>query len=198
MKTLVILNGELKSVEFLKKISSEFDYIICADGGYENAKIAEIKPHLVIGDFDSSKALDYAGEKLVFPTQKDETDGELAVKEAFRRGSSEIVLTCSTGGRIDHFLANITLLTKFSNLKISEPDQEIYFITEPSEILDKTQKIISIIPFEDSVISLNGFEYEVKDAEFKKGTTLGMSNVVLKSRAKVDIKSGGVFLVINN
>ncbi len=198
MKTLIILNGELQSASFLKETASKFDYIICADGGYENAKISGIEPDLIVGDFDSSNAENYTGEKLVFPVQKDETDGELAVREAFLRGSTEVVLTCSTGGRIDHFLANINLLTKFDNLKILELNQEITYITKPFQIIDKVDKTISIIPFGDSVISLKGFKYEVTDAEFKKGSTLGMSNIVLSSKAEVNIKSGGVFLIINN
>ncbi len=198
MRTLIILNGELQSASFLKETASKFDYIICADGGYENAKIAGIEPDLVVGDFDSSKAEDYTGEKLVFPTQKDETDGELAIREAFSRGSKEVILTCSTGGRIDHFLANVNLLTKFNNLRILELNQEITYKTKSFQIVDKVDKTISIIPFENSIISLNGFKYEVANAEFKKGSTLGMSNVVLDSKAEVNIKSGGVFFIINN
>lgn len=198
MKTLIILNGELQSIQFLKEIARNFDYIICADGGYENAKSAGIEPDLVMGDFDSSKAEDYTGEKLVFPSEKDETDGELAIIEAFSKGSDEVVLTCSSGGRIDHFLANVNLLTKFNNVKISELNQDIAYITEPICIHDKVDKTISIIPFEDSVVSLRGFKYETEDTEFKKGSTLGMSNVVMNRNAEVDIKSGGVFLIINN
>ena len=66
------------------------------------------------------------------------------------------------------------------------------------QIIDKVDKTISIIPFENSVISLCGFKYETTETEFKKGSTLGMSNIVLNSKAEINIKSGGVFLIINN
>ena len=42
--------------------------------------------------------------------EKDDTDTQGCLREVFRRGCTEATLVCATGGRIDHMLANLSLL----------------------------------------------------------------------------------------
>lgn len=197
MRTLIILNGELESPTYLKKLSLDFDYIICADGGYDKAVKADITPDLLIGDFDSCELSGFKGEQITFPAEKDKTDGELAIEEAFSRGADEIVLTCALGGRCDHMFANLYLLSRYKNICISEHNQSVFYLNDYFEISNKQGTTVSLIPTLDSVVSLSGFKYEVKSTNFTPGSTLGMSNIVLDKNAKIEVKSGGLFLFIN-
>lgn len=197
MRTLIILNGELESPTYLKKLSFDFDYIICADGGYDKAVKADITPGLLIGDFDSCELSNFKGEQITFPAEKDKTDGELAIEEAFLRGANEVVLTCALGGRCDHMFANLYLVSRYKNVYILEHNQSIFYVNDVFEISNKQGTTVSLIPTFDSVVSLSGFKYEVKCTNFTPGSTLGMSNIVLGKNAKIEVKSGGLFLFIN-
>ena len=73
-------------------------------------------PDGLLGDFDSASP--QAVDALVslgawiehFPTQKDETDTQLAVERAILMGATQVTLAGGMGGRLDHALGNLQLL----------------------------------------------------------------------------------------
>ena len=79
----------------------ETDYIIAADGGYSTLIRENIKPDIVIGDFDSLKIRPNAENILNLPVEKDDTDMLFAVKHALAAGYRTIVLLGGMGGRLD-------------------------------------------------------------------------------------------------
>jgi thiamine pyrophosphokinase len=74
-------------------------------------------PDVLIGDLDSTDTVgggpppDSKTKILRHPRDKDETDLELALSYALERDPSSIVIVGALGGRIDHALSNIALLT---------------------------------------------------------------------------------------
>jgi thiamine pyrophosphokinase len=87
---------------------------VAADSGLRHAAALGIVPELWIGDFDSTEPgwLDaYDGiERIVFDTDKDRTDGELAVEEALSRGASSLLLVGAFGGpRPDHAFLHLSM-----------------------------------------------------------------------------------------
>ena len=113
MKALIIGSGNF-SRKALGLLDREF-YTICADGGYDHAKKQGIVPDILLGDLDSiSERADI--KTLVFPTEKNETDSEIALLYAIEKGYKDIVLTGVTGTRLDHTLNNIFLLKTASEL----------------------------------------------------------------------------------
>ena len=139
-----------------------------------------IVPNLALGDFDSvtSEELKTIQEKLpevsIFPAEKDETDLELAIDWAIRQNPSNIYILGATGGRIDHFLANIQLLQKERILQcVSETN--IYIVDEKNSLTvktpgiypiqaDLTRKYFSLLSItkEVSEITLTGFKYPLQ------------------------------------
>lgn len=196
MKTLIVLNGELKSPEYLKKLSSDSDFVICADGGYDKAKSAGVKPDVLIGDMDSVECLDFDGEIYTFPSEKDETDCELAIRFAIEKGADEVILTCALGGRYDHALANLSLLLNFSCAKIMEKDCVIFRCTT-CELFGEKGKTFSIIPFTDTVVSLESVKYPTEYVKFSSGTSLGISNEFIGDTAKITVHEGKALIFIN-
>ncbi len=87
-------------------------YIIAADGGLSELARRGVTPDLIVGDFDSySGALPREVEVLRHPVMKDDTDTALALYRALELGAERVVLHGALGGRLDHTLANIQLLT---------------------------------------------------------------------------------------
>ncbi len=96
---------------------AEVGLVIAADGGARHAEPLGVTLDLWVGDGDSIgdaglAALEAAGVPLERARpDKDESDTELAMLAAIRRGATGIVIVGALGGaRIDHALANIELL----------------------------------------------------------------------------------------
>ena len=91
--------------------------VVAADGGAARALQLGCQPDLVVGDGDSLgedglARLRSAGIALeLAPAAKDESDTELALVAAVRRGATRLTLLGALGGpRLDHALANVWLL----------------------------------------------------------------------------------------
>ncbi|WP_268913037.1 thiamine diphosphokinase [Lentilactobacillus sp. SPB1-3] len=76
-----------------------------------------IDPIVAIGDFDSLKpnelklVKDHVADIRQSIPEKDDTDTQLGLKVAFEElGADELVVYGATGGRIDHFLANLWMV----------------------------------------------------------------------------------------
>ena len=194
MKLLIILNGECNDYEYLKSFSNKFDFIYCADGGYRHALKAGIEPDVVLGDFDSAEKPEGI-QTLVFPAEKDETDTEIAIRYAKENGFEDITLTCALGGRSDHMLANILMLSRFASVKIEEKDCIIEFLTGNKILEGLKGYTVSLIPVEKSFVELSGFKYSLNDV-IDIGTTLTVSNIVTADNAGIKIEYGRIILII--
>src|SRR5438309_8661349 len=118
MRALVVLDGDLLGSDaWLAELAKGADVVIAADGGATKLPKGGRRPDLVIGDMDgvtadAQRELERAGVKLErYPNEKDQTDGELALDAAVKRGADEIVVVGAFGGpRIDHMAGNLMLL----------------------------------------------------------------------------------------
>lgn len=138
MRIVIIANGEPPTKDDVQPWLTDRAVLICADGGGRTALTMNLKPHHVIGDFDSLsedelRELEQGGAQLHhYSPRKDETDLELALLFAVKlfatkhtkvteKRDEPLVLSASTvadevvvlgarGGRIDHELANMLLL----------------------------------------------------------------------------------------
>ena len=77
----------------------EGDFVIAADGGLDALRSLGIRCDLLVGDMDSVSAVDYSGEIIRHPVEKDETDMHLAYLEGVKRGYDKFVLFGCVGGR---------------------------------------------------------------------------------------------------
>ena len=196
MKAVIILNGELKSPEFLKNICKDAELVVCADGGYDKAKVSGVVPNVLLGDMDSVENRDFHGETYKFPCEKDETDCELAISYAKEKGADEIVLTCALGGRFDHALANLSMLLDNEDVCVTEPDLRV-FALKNCKITGEKGKTFSLIPFFDTVASISGVKYPVNKAVFRAGTSLGISNEITDDIAYITLHEGKALIFIN-
>ena len=195
MKALIILNGECSNCTYLFNQTKNCDLLICADGGYKHLKALDVEPDVVLGDFDSSEE-PKGIETVKFPAEKDMTDGEIAIEYALSKGADEIVLTCTLGGRVDHEMANIFLLTRYENVRIEEENCSVLCIDGEYQIEKPSGKTVSLIPYMEAEVELFDFKYPL-NGKIDVGSTLGISNIA-KENAKVFVKKGKCLLIINH
>lgn len=207
MKCIIVSNGSIHDYERMKKWIDHRDFIIGVDGGSRHLFEMDILPHIIVGDLDSidEKIKRYFEEKNVvfhkFPKKKDFTDTELAIEYALEKGASEIVFLGAIGSRMDHTIANITLLLPLIEkgicAKVVDERNEVMIIDKKVKIEGEIGEIVSIIPITEKVegITFTGLLYPLCDATMKMGVARGISNQLIDKKATINIKSGKLLVI---
>ncbi|MEI6602541.1 MAG: thiamine diphosphokinase [Clostridia bacterium] len=216
---VIVLGGEFEYIFFFKerivRLVAKNGILIGVDSGADHINFMGLRPNLIIGDFDSiskSTENDFSKvEKLVFPPEKDMTDGELALREAVKRGYTEIIFFGSMGGRIDHLLQNIFLLELADSLgahaTIEYDKGTLELLTENNtEVVFKVAKgnTVSLIPISSIVegVTTEGLRYSLKNAKIERGSSLGVSNVAdinaVNKKVTVSLKKGKMLVIKNS
>jgi thiamine pyrophosphokinase len=176
---------------------------IAADGGAVNAhKHFELAPHVVIGDFDSMNDAariwceNAHAEFIRYPSEKNETDLELALNLARERGTTELTVLGAIGGRFDQMISNVLLLIKPAQLGISTRiagiDFEAQIATKSTTVIGKIGETISLIPLTERVdgIVTQGLRYPLRNETLYLGTARGVSNELVAELGLVSFASG--------
>lgn len=202
MRAVIIGNGEIRSYERIRTYIRDDDFIICADGGIKHASIMGIRPDILIGDFDSSNPdeFNFDAKRIVYPTRKDFTDGELCVKYAAENGFDEVLLIAMTGSRADHTLTNLLMLSQCGRGCAVNEDNEIYYIKNRIEINNKKGMTLSIIPLRGDLrgITARGLEYPLKNDTLYFGESRGNSNVITSDFCEIEAAEGEGVVIISN
>src|SRR5665213_4601129 len=114
LKVIIFLNGDLSDLSLVQPEIDNRTMLIGCDGGTSYILALGYKPAVIIGDFDSldKDSTDLKDTTYVrYPTDKDYTDSELAIRYAAEQGCDQIILAGALGTRLDHLLGNILLLT---------------------------------------------------------------------------------------
>lgn len=174
---------------------------------------AGIRPALAFGDFDSVTELEMAEiEKEVtelkkFKPEKDETDMELALNWALTQNPDSIRIFGATGGRLDHLMANVQLLTKPLSLdtkihtEIIDVNNILYIKRPGSYGIEKIEgfKYVSFLPATPSVsgLTLENFKYPLNGCHIPMGSTLCISNELISNHGTFSF-SEGILLVVRS
>ncbi|MGI6098013.1 MAG: thiamine diphosphokinase [Dethiobacteria bacterium] len=212
MHVYVIANGNC-DVSLLKELKKNRDdkYIICADGGAALAVQAGLIPDLLIGDFDSlspiflTRIAESGSQIKKFPVEKDETDTELAIKEALTLKIHTLTLLGGWGSRWDHSLSNINLLAgalkKRPHLEVKMMDQknELWVANKYLEINGQKGDPLSLLPYSHIVsgVTTSGLYYPLTNARLYRESTLALSNYFLDNKASISIDEG-ILLVMRS
>lgn len=208
-KILVFVNGETKVTTFDLDEILPVDKVICANGGTKIALRLGIFPNIVVGDLDSitedieKRLAKHKVEWKIYPTEKDETDLELAIREAVKFNPNSIYIVGLLGGRIDHTLANIFFLERIKDLNIEpyviDRKLRIYIMKgeEEKTIWGDKGDILSLIPLSEVVegIYLEGLKYSLNYEPLYRNLTRGISNVFTDYQAKISIQKGTLLVI---
>ncbi|CDM69071.1 thiamine diphosphokinase [Clostridium bornimense] len=207
MRGIVILGGDAPSLKLLKKYITDDTIIIAADSGGDCLYRYNILPTYLVGDLDSisQEALEFFMEGIninVYPREKDETDGHIAVELALKSNCSEIYIFGAIGERMDHVLANIGLLKIILEFGVKgyivDENNLIFLMKESGEIEYKKDKRLSFTAFGDTVkgLSIIGAKYPLESYDLKFGDSRTVSNEFLDKNVTVKFSSGTLLVMI--
>ncbi|MBN2538507.1 MAG: thiamine diphosphokinase [Deltaproteobacteria bacterium] len=205
----VISGGVMDDLRFLyDEIRSVGDpVIICADGAAQRLKELDIVPDFIVGDMDSVdedtlRYFETKGSRIIrHPADKDETDTQLALECAFEMNPDGIRIFGALGGRVDHMLANISLLVLCAkrgiDARIIDKQCELFVIDDLCVIDGKEGETVSLLPLSSKVsgIQLEGFRYPLTDAVMEIGVPYGISNRLIGTRGTISVKSGYLLVI---
>ena len=185
------------------------DLVIGADLGAAHCLRWGWRPNLVIGDLDSLPAAAQAtlaaqgSPFIVMPRRKDETDLELALDHVLQAGAAAIVIVGVLGGRIDHTLANLLLLTRadlaardvcmvdgHQTIRVLRPGRPLTVAGQPGDTL-------SLIPVGGAAIGVTArhVEWPLHEAVLPLGSARGISNILIGPTAELSIEQGLILVV---
>jgi thiamine pyrophosphokinase len=203
MKVLFIANG---TCEETLPDPTHFDCIVAVDGGGNYADHAGILPHQVIGDGDSLSPVIQQRWRaqgvpfLLFSTEKDLTDLEIALLWAKDHGMTEGVVYGGLGGRIDQSIANICLLTddRFAACPLTFIYHDTRLSCVRSEIIihNAIGDTLSLLYIERPIprLTVRGCQYTLENAPLLR-VTHGMSNVITHATAHIVVHTGKLLVV---
>lgn len=208
MKALIVAGGQAPSRSLLQEaVTWGPEVIIAADSGAQALLDQGHDFQLVVGDFDSlspagqAKLKDREVQKL--PVAKNFTDTEAAYHEAVKRGASQILLLGATGSRLDHVLANLSILLIAKGdgvgLRIRDDHNEIYLMTESGKIPYAKDWHLSFFPLGGPVenFSIIGAKYPLKDYQLTMAATRTVSNEFVQGDVEVTFTSGNLLVILS-
>ena len=207
MKSYIFIGGEVDK-SALESPIPEDALVIAADSGYDNAKklgYAE-RCDFIVGDFDSTKERAFCSRTKIIrvPSEKDETDTQLAINVAIENGYDELYIIGGLSGRLDHTLSNIYLLEALAQegiySSICDGYNRVRYLKERSSLLiQKSEyKYFALLPADREVkgVIIDGAKYPLKNAKLEKSNpSFASSNEVTENFAMVSTKKGGLFVI---
>lgn len=212
MNTILVCGGEIED-SFALSVFDRIrpDCIIGIDRGLEFCYKYNIVPNYILGDFDSisPKILSFyeGGEIPVkrFQPEKDATDTRIGLELAMKLGSQKIFLLGATGGRLDHYMANVkSLLIPMEQgvqAWILDSQNAITVLDQGTRLKKDRQfgKYVSFFTMGDRVegVTLTGFKYPLKDHTLVNSDEIGVSNEIQEDSAEITFRSGVVLMIMS-
>ncbi|MBQ8828207.1 MAG: thiamine diphosphokinase [Clostridia bacterium] len=203
MNRCVIIGGaEIGRYDIVKSCLNMEDFNILCDSGLRHMEALNVKPNLIIGDFDSHNNPMLDVETIVLPCEKDDTDTVYAVKEALKRGFDEFLLIGVVGARLDHTIGNVSLLYMLDSIgkkaKIVDDYSEMEIVSNETAFVDGSFAYFSLLNISGTAkgVSIQNAKYLLDNAEITCEYQYGISNEVLPGKtAEVDVSEGRLLLV---
>jgi thiamine pyrophosphokinase len=205
MKAVILAGGDLNLSSFVKDLVQKAQWVVAADSGLHHAKGLNLKPDLIVGDFDSvsqETLKQYPNiPRKHFPEHKDVLDIEIAIQAARQQGASSYHLLGSIGSRLDQSLATLFIATRLKKegFDVSiHGKQDVFFLSGETKIFDlPRQQLFSLLSLEpSSTVSLENALYPLEHFRLEFGVGLGVSNRVKVSPLKVTVQEGLVAVIL--
>ncbi|MCR5218902.1 thiamine diphosphokinase [Treponema sp.] len=201
-RCVIVGAADIKNTDFIKSCLNENDYFIFCDGGLRHAPLLGVSPDLAVGDFDSYPKIPNNAETIVLPCEKDDTDTNYAVKEGLYRGFSDFLLIGVTGLRMDHTIANVSILLKLHALGkkavIIDDYSQMEIAGKNPMYIEEKYPYFSLLNICGTArgITIKDAKYPLENGEITCEYQYGISNEVLPGKtACVTVNEGNLLLI---
>lgn len=196
--------------------SDDVTLVVAADGGARHAERLGLNIDHWVGDGDSIEPteLDELRARgvpidLVAP-DKDASDTELAIDAAVAAGADEVIVLGAFGGpRLDHAIANLTLLGHPAlgdrPAMLLDASARVRLVRAPgsdagpvlTSLPGRVGDLVSLIPFggDADQVRTDGLEYPLRDETLLLGSARGLSNVRRASAASFVLGRGAILVI---
>ena len=212
-ENIVIITSYIDAAFDMKQALTQITdpFVICTDGGFDLAKQFGITPHLLLGDLDSIQSEIPANLPLkTFPPEKDYTDLELAIRTAIEKNASRVEIWGGIGGRLDHTVANLQLLScytgNFSSLQMRDGRNCCFVVIADADgDSPKTLTIpqaegcyLSLFALSETVegLTVRGVKYPLENHTLTRTFPLGVSNEFKQKEASLSLEKGSLLVIL--
>ena len=204
-KICVVIGSVPVERDAFRNLDRAVSYIVCADGGYDNAVRCGIIPDLLLGDFDSVQTgLPENVETLRLKVEKDDTDTFAAVKECIRRGYRCFELYGVLGGaRMDHSYASLCVVQYLTSqgcrAVVMDGSRRVFLLNGGRLTLSGMKgRTVSVFPFgcASCEVSYKGMKYPLEAAVLESEIPLGASNLIVEDTAQITVQSGNAIVFV--
>lgn len=197
--------------------------VIAADSGVDFLLQKGIVPQVLLGDFDSClgesvRFCEKSGSRILrLKVDKDQTDTEAALEEALNMGFSQaVVIGALGGGRFEHSLANISLIETYKrrgmDVVLVSGKTAVCSVGLPGGTVEEGQAgrervfygkpgdWVSLFPVTGEVhgVTTMNLRFPLASATLRRGSTLGVSNEMLKEEARVSVDAGFMLIILTD
>ncbi|MEY2766400.1 MAG: hypothetical protein RI912_62 [Actinomycetota bacterium] len=164
--------------------------VIAADSGWEHAVSHGTVPSVLVGDMDSISehhlrdARAHGAEIVEHPRDKDETDAEIALALAARRGAGRITVVSGGGDRPDHVFALLHSLASPSLSGISidgwlgRARFAVLRAGDAADLPAAAGNTVSLLPVAgDATVTATGLAWPLERSVLVATSSRGISNV---------------------
>ena len=177
------------------------DFVLAADGGLRHTEELNIKPHGILGDFDS---LGYTPEGAqVFPVEKDDTDAMLAARKGLELSYRDFLFYGALDGpRLDHTIANFQTLQFLAEHDargyLVGKDYLVTVVKEETLTFERScEGILSVFCMgcDAEGVTIGGLHYGLENGRLSAGFPLGVSNHFTGEAAKITVRKGSLLVL---
>lgn len=209
-KAILVGGGPVHKRLLRTTLVAGYDLLVAVDGGGKPLLELGYQPQLLLGDFDSLPEADQADlvakgvEIRSYQPEKDWTDLELAANYLLGRDYREALVFGALGGRLDHTVANLSLLFKMKeagiDLVLIGEEQAVTLLAAPEKIriFPFPQGHFSLLPYLHTAqgVSISGAKYPLEKATLALGSTRGVHNEFLADPVEVELDFGSVLVIV--
>ncbi len=205
-RCVVIGGAGIRDYEKIRSYLQEDDFYLFCDSGLRHQRALGVRPHLIVGDFDSypraEAEAEAEAELIALPREKDDTDTVFAVKEAVKRGFRDFLLLGAAGERLDHTLCNVSLLLLLDSLGckgiLVDDYSEMEIVSQRTALVSDAFAYFSTLSLSEKArgVRIENAKFPLQDAEITCEYQYGISNEVLPGKtARVSVREGRLLLV---
>ncbi len=169
---------------------------IAVDGGYDHLIKQKQRIKIAIGDFDSTNY--EIDQKIVYPTEKDETDFKLAINFINEQYNDIKIIVCGVHAneRLEHFISNLmlmetnmTYITKHNIINLLKPGKHVIQSQLGGFSLFSKNEVENLT-IENAKYTLNNYNLSTTD-------NLTISNDFIDNKsAKISFTSGELYIYL--